>query len=106
VVAAIGSYLDAIADHDAVKACREMTAEAKREALSIGPKSVGSTCRSVVGSVAKLITEPEAKQLREAKVDHVRIEGETATASIVGAATTVRLSKSNGRWEIAGGFDG
>lgn len=97
------TYLTAIADHNAAKACDEMTAGAKQHLVSIVPKGTGSTCRSVIGTISKLITGAQVKQVRNAKIVDVQVRGDTATAKILGA-TTVHLTTTNGRWLISGGF--
>ncbi|HEX5193582.1 MAG TPA: hypothetical protein VFW09_12325 [Solirubrobacteraceae bacterium] len=80
-----------------------MTARAKQQLVSIVPKGTGSTCRSVIGTISKLITGAQVRQVRDAKIVDVRVHGDTATARILGA-TTARLTKTGGHWLISGGF--
>jgi len=104
VVSAVRSYLGALASHDSARACSEMTASAQQGIVAIAPKGTGSTCQTVVASISKLITRPEAKFVRDAKVFDVRVTGTTATAKIAGAASAARLVRKDGHWKISGGF--
>jgi hypothetical protein len=81
-----------------------MTAGAQQQIVAIAPKGTGASCQQVISTISKLISGAEAKQVRDARVVDVHVTGNTATAKIAGAQTTVRLTDSGGHWQIAGGF--
>ena len=98
VRSAASGYLDALAARDFERACRMMTAAARR-ALS---DTVG-TCPSALRDSAASAAEDVATVRREIPGADVRIRGSSATIGPFGAAQRpLRLERAGGRWLVAG----
>ena len=62
------------------------------------------SCSTVVAKIAENLDDDEKSTLRDAKVERVVVNGETATAAIAGAPASPRLTKSDGHWLVSGGL--
>ncbi len=109
---AVKTYLSAIADGDANRACSvlspAMQSQALREARSQGVPVKNSTCPGLFSEVlaAAHFTAAQRSRLIDAKVTSVTVHGNKATVALKGASQAVGLTKAGGKWLITGGTFG
>jgi len=94
------TYLGAVARGDARVACDQLGEGARRDLV----RSVrgAENCQDAVRRYRSGITREQRDQLRAAKVTAVRVDGDRATAKVLGGAESGRLQRRDGRWVIAG----
>jgi hypothetical protein len=98
VRSAASGYVDALAGGDFGRACRMMTASARR-ALS----DAAGTCASALRDGAASAAEDVATVRREVAGAEIRICGSRATIGPFGAAERpLRLERVGGHWLVAG----
>jgi hypothetical protein len=99
VRAAASAYLDALAAGDFPRACRMMTAAARRDLAD----AAGTSCAQALRAGAAQAAEDVAAVRREVGGADVRVRGARATIGPLGAAQQpLRLARQGGRWLIAG----
>lgn len=105
VKTAVRDYFAAFAEADGQRACDFLSAAAKRDLANYAAEQlpeVGSVqCAEVTEQVVELTDEDALKRLEDVEVTSVEIDGDTATAEIVGATQTANLEKIDGDWKIA-----
>ena len=94
------TYLGAVARGDSRAACARMADGARRDLV----RSVRGArdCRDAVVRYRSGLTSEQRGQLRGAEVTAVRVDGDRATAKVLGGAESGRLLRRDGRWLIAG----
>lgn len=94
------SYLGAVSRGNAKIACDQLGDEARRDLV----RSVRGArdCGDAVTRYRSGLTREQRRQLRDAKVDDVRVTGDRATAKVLGGAERGRLERRDGRWLITG----
>jgi hypothetical protein len=103
----ITTYLSAIASGDGDEACEQLTsseaAKVFQEATSALPELRATGCADALTKLSESIGG-ERKVLESAEVTDVKIDGDTATAGVVGGSATADLTKVDGTWLISGGI--
>lgn len=105
---AVKSYLTAIANGDGATACGALTPSLQEQELKLA-RSQGiktSSCPNLVSQLKAHITSAQRKVLLNAQVSRVTVQGSTATVTVKGATHPTTLTKSGGKWLIAGGITG
>jgi hypothetical protein len=99
VRAAVRAYLGALQGRDWTRACRLMTATARRDIED----AAGTECAQALASGAALGADEIATAEREVAGAGVRIRGAVATVGPLGSAQQpLRLQRVGGRWLVAG----
>jgi hypothetical protein len=99
VRAAVSAYLGALQARDWPRACRLMTAAARRDLES----AAGASCATALAQVAALARDELATAAREVAGAQVRVDGAEATLGpLAGAPQPLRLRRVGERWLIAG----
>ena len=99
VRAATSAYLGALASGDFPRACRMMTAAARRDLAD----AAGTPCAQALRAGAAQAADDVAAVRREVAGAEVRIRGALATIGPLGAAQQpLRLRRERGRWLVAG----
>jgi hypothetical protein len=99
VRAAATAYLGALAAGEFPRACRMMTAAARRELAD----AAGTTCAQALRAGAGQAAEDLASVRREVDGADIRVRGANATIGPFGAAQQpLRLVREQGRWRVAG----
>jgi len=101
----VTTYVTAFVNKDAAKACSLLTDSAQKR-LSQQAGGAGS-CEKTIGQVVKAFVTPKvASQLRQIKVDSVKIDGDTATVetkpNFGGQSKPTQLKKVDGQWLVDG----
>jgi hypothetical protein len=100
VRAAVRTYLGALAGHDWARACRLMTATARRDVAD----AAGAPCPRALAAGGGQAAEELASAQREVAGADVRIRGAAASLGPIGPAQqALRLRRVGGRWLVAGG---
>jgi hypothetical protein len=96
---AVRAYLGALEARDWARACRLMTAAARRELED----AAGAPCGRALSAGAALAPDELATAARAVPGADVRIEGDAATVGPLGGAPQpLRLRRVGERWLIAG----
>lgn len=106
--AAVKTYLTALANGDGATACGALTPALESQELKLA-RSQGikvSSCPNLVSQLRAHITSAQRAVLLNAKVNRVTVQGSTATVTVKGATQPTTLTKSDGKWLIAGGVTG
>lgn len=103
--AALKTYQTAIANGDGATACGVLSPAIQKQAVAAAGQAGlhASNCTSLFSQIAKHLSPKQRATLRNTKVSNVVIHGDTATATVQGG-TQAKLSKSGGKWLIAGGL--
>ena len=103
VRAAATAYLGALAAQDFGRACRLMTAPARRDLAG----AAGTTCERALRAGAPSASEDLATVRREVAGADVEVRAARATIGPLGTAEQpLRLARQRGRWLVAGDGDG
>ncbi len=103
---AVTTYLTALANGDGATACGSLTPSLQDQELKLA-RSQGlkaSSCPDLVSQLKAHITSSQRTLLLNAKVSRVSVQGSTATVTVKGATHPSMLTKSDGKWLIAGGI--
>lgn len=94
------TYLNAVSRGDGKVACDQLGDDARRDLI----RSVRGArdCGDAVTRYRSGLTSEQREQLRTARVDQVRVDGDRATAKVLGGAEAGRLERRGDRWLIAG----
>lgn len=101
----VTDYVTAFVNKDAAKACALLTNGAqKRISQQAGARG---TCEKTIGQVVNAFVTPKvASQLRQIKVESVKIDGDTATVETKpdfgGQSKPTQLKKVDGQWLVDG----
>jgi hypothetical protein len=68
------------------------------------PELRATSCADALSKLAESLGGDGLAALRNAKVAHVDISGDTATARVEGGTATAQLVKRSGSWFISGGL--
>lgn len=102
------SYLHALAEGDGAAACRQLTGDEARKALTYVvvqlPELGATSCTDALTKLSGSLGGNEIATLRDAKVDQVTVRSGSATAHVAGATRDARLTKTAGHWFISGGL--
>jgi hypothetical protein len=99
VRASVRAYLGALQAGDWARACRLMTAAARRDLED----AAGAPCGRALSAGAALAPDEIATAAREVPGADVRISGDAATVGpLADAPQPLRLRRVGGRWLIAG----
>lgn len=93
----VEGYLKAVGDGDGDAACKLFTAQT-RARIERGGRSCATTISSLNSGSGKAVLA----QLKKAKVENVKVNGDTATASIriAGLSQPAKLRKQGGDWKL------
>jgi hypothetical protein len=94
------TYLDAAAHGDGRTACAQMTPQQQRGTTRNGAPTGAKTCPQVFDDVARKLTAKDRRELLNATITKVRVNGNTATAVVGGERT--RFAKTHGVWLLTG----
>jgi hypothetical protein len=104
----ITSYLSSIASGDGGTACEQLSGFEARsifeEALIVLPELRATSCADALTELSGSLGGPEKDALEAAEVEQVKVDGDVATARIVGGTKTASLEKIDNRWVISGGI--
>lgn len=105
----VRAYLQAFAAGNGEEACSQLTGAQARslfaEAVILLPELRITSCSDAVQKLAGSLGGPEREALDGAQIDAVKIDGDTATATIKGATQTARLTRESDGWFISGGLE-
>ena len=105
---AVKTYLTALANGDGATACGALTPALQEQELKL-VRSQGikaSSCPNLVSQLRAHITSAQRSLLLNATISRVTVQGSTAMVTVKGAAHATTLTKSGGKWLIAGGVTG
>lgn len=93
----VEDYLHAVQDGDGGKACGLLTDRAKQAIERSGPR-----CAQAISSIKNGAASQLASRLKDAKVENVKVKGDTASAEIKldPITQTVNLVKQDGKWKL------
>lgn len=101
-------YLTDLAEGDGQGACGRLSGEEARklleEVLRSVPELRATSCVDAIDKLSGGLGGEERKILEEARIDKVTIDGDSASATVVGGTNTARLTKVDGVWVISGGI--
>ena len=106
----VKTYFSAFLDGDGELACKQLTGEAKREAVDFAnerlPEASIGTCEDVIVELHKSFGEDEKATLSAPKVSTTprKVTGDTARIEVRGTTVTAELRRSGGLWLISGGL--
>jgi len=104
----VTSYLSALADGDGQKACDQLSsseaAQIFQEATTVLPELRATGCADALSKLSESLGG-ERKALESVEVTNVKVNGDSATAEVVGGTTTVHLTKTDDTWLISGGLN-
>jgi hypothetical protein len=93
----VQDYLSAVRDGDGNKACGLVTAATKKRI-----ERSGRPCPDTISSLNQGAGKTLLTALKDAKVQNVKVNGDTGTAQIKlrGLTQTVSLHKEDGKWKL------
>ncbi len=96
----VEDYLKAVTDGDGGAACELVSARTKKR-IERGGRSCATTISSLDSGSGKAVLA----QFKKAKVENVKVNGDTATASIrvAGLSQPAKLRKQGGDWKLDSG---
>lgn len=94
------TYLGATARGDGRAACAQLADAARRDLVRSVRGATG--CGDAVSRYRAGLTTEQRAQLRVGRVTAVHVDGDRATAKVLGGAESGRLERRGGRWLIAG----
>ena len=100
----VHGYLDAFVDGDGAKACSLMASTTRADFVArIQRDMKTSDCGVAIDRIHNRTGPRVLRALKDAKISHVKIQGDSATArNTSGSSTTVTaLLKEHGSWRIA-----
>ena len=101
-------YLAALANGDGAKACDQLTGQQARavfEGMVLQlPELRATSCADALSKLSGSLGADEKAALGGAETTNVRVDGDSATAELVGGTKTVDLVNADGRWLISGGL--
>ena len=100
----VHGYLDAFVAGDGAKACSLMASTTRAEFVARAQRDMKtSDCGVAIDRIHNQTGPRVLRALKNAKVSHVKVQGDSATARITsGSSTTVTtLLKEHGSWRIA-----
>jgi hypothetical protein len=104
----VKTYFKALANGDGTTACKQLTGDAKRQAIDYVsqqlPELNTTDCEAALSKVANSFGEDEKAMLRAAKIASSTKTGNSATVTITGASSDAKLTKGAAGWLIAGGL--
>ena len=108
----VKTYFNAFLDGDGELACKQLTGEAKREAVDFANKQLPEasirTCEDAIVEQNKSRGEDEkARNAYGPPKVHTtprKVTGDTARIEVRGTTVTAELRRSGGRWLISGGL--
>jgi Domain of unknown function (DUF4878) len=101
----VRAYLDAIVDQNGERACRQLTAELRRDIeSSAAARASGRSCADVMALAAGLNPGLSSKEVEDLEID-VKEDGDRATATFENPLSrreeTIDLLRSNDDWKIS-----
>jgi len=104
----ITTYFASLASGDGRQACAQLTGNVARsllaEAMEFLPELRAVSCSDLAEKLSDSLGGAEQETLESIEVDTVRVNGDSATATIVGGTTAAQLTKEDGGWFISGGL--
>jgi len=100
VKSTVTDYANALANADGTKACSLLSSTARAPFDRFGR---GQTCATLLSTEAKAQLTPTVKKnLKSLKVTKVKVNGNTAVATVAipGRTSTIPLIKEGGKWKI------
>ena len=109
VTKSVRAWTDAMSRGDGKQACARMTGAAARELARFGPRfgvfRASAGCTADVRHMAMKLNPNALRQMHDADVDAVRIEGSTAVVRMVGGGPNeVVLRRVGGSWRVDQAF--
>jgi hypothetical protein len=94
----VEDYLKAVTDGDGDSACKLVTDQTSKRIERGGRRTCAATISSLNTGSGKAVLE----QFKKAKVDNVKVNGDTATATIkiANVSQPARLRKESGDWKL------
>ena len=99
------TYVEAFVAGDGKRACELMTEETRAEFVNkVSVLSRTGDCGRSVRVVRTLAGDATAKALQGAKIEDVKVDGDSATATLVASGNRApsKLAKVDGEWRISG----
>jgi hypothetical protein len=104
----VQTYLSALAEGDGAEACDQLTGEEAgrvfEEEATMLPELRVSSCADALSKLGDTLGGEGRQTLEGAETTNVKVDGDSATAELVGGTRTVHLRKDDGRWFISGGL--
>jgi hypothetical protein len=101
-------YFGDLAEGDGASACERLSGEEARgfytEIAEEVPELQATSCPDLIDKLAENLGAAEKEQLEEVEIDEAKIEGNSATVTIVGAERPAKLTHEGDRWLITGGL--
>ena len=102
------TYLAALAQGNGKEACDQMTGDQARrmlqEAAAFLPELQPTSCADALSKLGGSLGGEETEALESAEVTNMKIDGDSATAELVGGTQTAKLTKNGDLWLISGGI--
>jgi hypothetical protein len=105
----VQTYLSALAEGDGAEACNQLTGEEAgrvfEEEATMLPELGASSCADALSKLGETLGGEGKQTLERAETTNVKVDGDSATAELVGGTKTVHLRKVDGRWFISGALN-